>query len=182
MMAVCTTAALSEASLANGFCAGLIPVNVDQPRSIIAVGTSNFLTLERGTGSVLFGEDLNGDGIPETLRKLVSVAGLNHGLAVTATHLYASTDTEVYRWPYNTTTNTLVGGLENVIFNMNADGNGGAPSGHKTRTLAIKNDELYVSVGSNQNIDKDSFRARIRRFNIGNPALFPFGKANARAI
>ena len=59
--------ALSEASLPVGFCAGELPLTVQQPRSIIAVGPTDFLTLERGTGSVLVGEDLDGDGIPESL-------------------------------------------------------------------------------------------------------------------
>ena len=53
---------------------------------------------------------------------------------------------------------------------------GGAPQGHRTRTLAISRNEttLYVSVGSNANIDPDSYRSRIRRFPITNETLFPF--------
>lgn len=186
-MSVCTTAPLSEAYLATGFCAGIIPVAVQQPRSIVACSVvsnssnnnaADFLTLERGTGSVLVGEDLDGDGIPESVRTLVTVAGLNHGLAVTSTHVYASSSTRVYRWPYNPATKTLLGDQETVIQNMNADGQGGAPFGHTTRTLAIQEavNELYVSVGSNANVDPDSFRARIRRFKIDDPTLFPFGE------
>jgi glucose/arabinose dehydrogenase len=179
MISACTAAALSEASLASGFCAGLVPVTVEQPRSIVAVGTSNFLTLERGSGSVLFGEDRNGDGIPETLRTVVSVPGLNHGLAFTSTHLYASTATDVYRWPYDTTSHTITGSQETVVNNIHADGKPGAPFAHKTRTLVIKDgsNELYVSVGSGNNVDPDSFRARIRRFQVDNSTLFPFGKS-----
>ena len=101
---LCATYPLSEASLLSGFCAGVLPLTtttgVPGFRSIVAVGPTDFLTLDRATGSVWVGEDLDGDGIPETLRTLVSAAGLNHGLAVTTTHLYASTATQVYRWPY----------------------------------------------------------------------------------
>jgi len=180
MASLCAIAPLAEASLAAGFCAGVVPVEIDQARSIVAVGVSDFVTLERGTGSVLLVEDLDGDddGIPEwSIRTLVSSAsGLNHGLAVTTTHLYASRDTEVYRWPYDPITRSITAGdRETVIENISADGQGGAPGGHTTRTLAFHEatSELYVSVGSNKNIDPDSYRSRIRRFVINNDTLFP---------
>jgi glucose/arabinose dehydrogenase len=52
-----------------------------------------------------------------------------------------------------------------IIKNIHADGNGGAPKGHWTRTLIFdKKGRLYVAVGSNNNIDPDSYRSRIRRF------------------
>jgi glucose/arabinose dehydrogenase len=178
IMSVCTAFPYKEALLPNGFCAGILPVTVGQARSIISVGSSDFLVLERATGSILVAEDLDRDGIPESTRTVVAVDGLNHGLAVTSTHLYASTDTEVYRWSYNATTHEIVpDSTEIVVQNMNADGKGGAPFGHTTRTLAIQEatSELYVSVGSGGNIDLDSYRARIRRFKIDNVTIFPFG-------
>jgi glucose/arabinose dehydrogenase len=177
-MSVCTAFPYREALLPSGFCAGVLPVTVGQARSIIAVGPSEFLVLERATGSVLVAQDLDRDGIPESTRTVVAVDGLNHGLAVTSTHLYASTDTEVYRWSYDTSSHEIGSdAAEIVVYNMNADGRGGAPFGHTTRTLAIQEatNELYVSVGSGGNIDLDSFRARIRRFKIDNETLFPFG-------
>jgi glucose/arabinose dehydrogenase len=69
----------------------------------------------------------------------------------------------------------VTGAMEIVIDNINADGRGGAPFGHTTRTLAITKDEmtLYVSVGSDDNIDPDSFRSRIRRFSLADPSVFP---------
>jgi len=55
---------------------------------------------------------------------------------------------------------------------MDADGKGGAPSGHRTRTLAFDSSgRLYVSIGSADNVDEDSFRARIRRFDLNNVTL-----------
>ena len=50
---------------------------------------------------------------------------------------------------------------------MNADGQGGAPRGHTTRTLVFdKTGRLYVSIGSNRNVDENSYRSRIRRFTL----------------
>lgn len=184
MMSVCTTAALSEAFVASGFCAGALPIEIQQPRTIISLGATDYLALERATNSVVLGEDLNGDGIPESIRTLVSLPGLTHGLALSSTHLYASKSTEVYRWPFNATTKAIaLDAQETVIQNMNANGQGGAPFGHTTRSLAVKEGssngttglELYVSVGSNENVDPDSFRARIRRFPLDDPTKFPIG-------
>eukprot|EP01079_Euglenida_sp_SAG-EU17-18_P004105 gene4105-748_t len=58
-----------------------------------------------------------------------------------------------------------------VIKNMAADGRGGAPLGHTTRTVAVDPSglHLYVSIGSAGNIDIDSYRSRIRRFDLSVP-------------
>ena len=139
-------------------------------RSIVAVGPTDFLTLDQASGSVWVGEDLDGDGIPETLRTLVSAIGLNHGLAVTTTHVYASTPTQVYRWPYDPASKTAnADGQEVVIQNIDSGGN------HVTRNLAINQaaDTIYVSVGSFNNVDSDSSRARIRSFSLLDSGQFP---------
>ena len=162
-------------------CAYQLPIEVDQARSVVSVGASDFLALERGSNSVVYSWDSDGDGVADTRKVLASAPALNHGLAIQGDHLYASSGGFVYRWPLmneneslasNSTTfvfdaTTTVGESEVVIDNINADGNGGAPFGHTTRTLAFDGQgRLYVSVGSNDNIDPDSFRSRIRRFTI----------------
>jgi len=124
-MSVCETSPLIGAALLDGFCAGELPLSVQEARSIVSTGgPTDFLTLERGTGSVLVGEDLDGDGIPESFRTLVKVDELNHGLAISTTHLYASTPTQVFRWPYDPESKTVTNNeTELVIENINADGN-----------------------------------------------------------
>lgn len=78
----------------------------------------------------------------------------------------------------------MVGEREVVIENINADGRGGAPFGHTTRTLVIDkaSNTLYVSVGSYSNIDVDSFRSRIRRFSLNDSSLFPFDFMNGEVF
>ncbi|KAI8905949.1 soluble quino protein glucose/sorbosone dehydrogenase, partial [Gorgonomyces haynaldii] len=90
---------------------------------------------------------------------------LNHGMALSRGYLYASSDTTVYRWPYVDGSRTLIQApAEMVVHNISASGKGGAPFGHFTRTLAFSPDHmLYVSVGSLNNVDNDSYRARVRR-------------------
>ena len=178
-MSLCQGAnALAEAWTAIGFCAGTVPVALDVPRAVEAIGTSptDFITLERGTGSVVIVEDLDLDGIPESYRPLVSLQGLNHGFTFSSTHLYASTKSDVYRWEYNFDIKNVTSVEERVITNIDFDGES-IPSGsnHNTRTLAWKADTntLYVQVGSSENIDPTSYRARIRRFPISNTTAFP---------
>lgn len=67
----CSLAPLADALLPTGFCAGILPVDLSQPRSIVAAVSSgdrnaDFLALERGTWSVVAVRDMDGDGIPET--------------------------------------------------------------------------------------------------------------------
>jgi glucose/arabinose dehydrogenase len=103
---------------------------------------------------------------------VASAPDLSHGIELSGGYLYASTPTTVYRWRYRTGQTTLATAqaAQEVIVGMDryASGELGAPDGHSTRTLAF--DEvgtwLYVSIGSEGNVDADSHRARIRRFNI----------------
>jgi glucose/arabinose dehydrogenase len=157
---------LPEATLEAGFCAHVIPVEFDRPRSILATGNSDFLVLDRGTSSVLHVFDTNDDGLPDS-RVNVGASGGNHGLAYWEGHVYISSDTTVWRWKYELGSSSVESDAETVIFNMNADGNGGAPQGHTTRTLAFDGKgRLFISVGSNKNVDADSHRSRIRRFDL----------------
>jgi glucose/arabinose dehydrogenase len=84
--------------------------------------------------------------------------GLNHGIELAGGYLYASSTTNVYRWPY---VDGTAGDAEEVIVGMQS-------GGHFTRTLAFDADGkwLYVSIGSLNNADSDSSRSRIRRFDM----------------
>jgi len=108
---------------------------------------------------------------------IISRNNLNHGLAVSSNYLYASESTTVYRWPYDPATKSVTdsNNPQIGINNINADGQGGAPFGHTTRTLVLSRDGtvLYVSVGSNENIDADSVRSRIRYFPVDDSDAFP---------
>jgi glucose/arabinose dehydrogenase len=162
---VCT--ALSNAVVEAGFCAYELPIEVLKPRSVVSIGISDSLVLERTTQSVIHLFDTDGDLVADSKRTLVSVSSLNHGLAIQNGYIYASSDTTVYRWSYSGDYFDTIGVEEIVVNNINADGQGGAPQGHRTRTLAFDDlGRLYISVGSNGNVDADSHRSRIRRFDI----------------
>ena len=136
---------------------------------MLIVESGDLLVVERGgvsCVSVFWDDDGDGmSGADERACIASSAAGLNHGLAVSSGYLFASSDTTIFRWPFAGTERADLGPHTVVVQNINADGNGGAPRGHTTRTLVFDNGGvLYVSVGSYSNVDADSYRSRIRRF------------------
>lgn len=161
-----TVCSLANAVLSPGFCAYQLPFTVGGARTVLAVGTSDILVLERWISSVALFFDSDNDGIPDTRKVVASAPSLNHGLALNDGYIYASSHTTVYRWSY-LDFSSVAGEAEIVIENIDADGKGGAPQGHTTRTLAFDDTgRLYISVGSGYNVDPNSFRSRIRRFDL----------------
>jgi glucose/arabinose dehydrogenase len=121
-------------------------------------------------GSVIALFDDNDDGVSDAAERstFATAPSLNHGLAVTATHVYASSTTTVYRWPYTSGDRTASGPMETVVAGIES-------GGHATRTLVIdSHDRLYVSIGSAGNVDvppgpmlPPATRAQIRRYDLG---------------
>ena len=173
-MTACLGLSLEGAALAEGFCAFEYPVQVAGARMIHTVGASDAVILERGIGSVTLLQDLNRDGVPETKRILASAPSLNHGLALRDGYIYASSDTTLYRWQYTGYFDIVDAEPVVIINNINPDGRGGAPQGHRTRTPIFDDSgRLYLSIGSVGNVDPDSFRSRIRRFDISDETTYP---------
>ena len=150
-----------EAWLQPNFCSSRFIDGLSRPRGLhIDQSTDEILLVERGTSRVVQLVRSNDDignvmaiPIPNT-----EGLGLNHGIELAGGYLYASSMTTVFRWPYS---NGMTGDTEEVIVGME-------PGGHFTRTLAFDADGkwLYVSIGSKNNVDIDSFRSRIRRFDM----------------
>jgi glucose/arabinose dehydrogenase len=177
---VCGPAPLPEAVLAPGFCSFELPVNnVGRLRSLLTLGPSSAIALERVSASVVYLSDQNGDDIIDSKSTVVAANNdrLTHGIALFDGYLYASSSDKVYRWIYQNEASLAAGQVgqeEVVIFNMNDNGRGQTPGGHTTRTLIFdESGRLYVSVGSDQNVDPDSFRSRIRRFELSGAEALP---------
>jgi glucose/arabinose dehydrogenase len=126
-----------------------------------------FVATNNGQIVVLF--DSDGDGLSGATERatFVAVPGGNHGIALTATHLYASSDTTVYRWSYTTGQRVAAGAGETVVHGIEG-------GGHSTRTLVIDSKQrLYVSIGSASNVDAppapdtpSATRAVLRRYDL----------------
>jgi len=128
-----------------------------------------------GGGQIVVLFDTDGNGISDANERstFAAVPGGNHGVAITATHVYASSPTTVYRWPYASGDRVATGAMETVL-------DGIPSSGHATRTLLVDaQNRLYVSIGSYSNIDApmgpttpSPGRAVIRRYGL---AAIPAG-------
>jgi glucose/arabinose dehydrogenase len=167
--ATCPTA-LPNAAMATGFCVSVFRSGIQKPRGLEVSPEGDILVVERGTSppQIVLLHDDDGDKVSEGKVVLVKQDGLNHGIAFFGGFLYASSSTTVFRWPYTPGSRAAIStAAETVVHSMNADGQGGAPEGHKTRTIAFDSEgKLYVSIGSAGNVDSDSYRSRIRRFTL----------------
>ncbi len=172
MSVACALFALANATLPQSFCAQTLPVTVDGIRGMVSLGSNSLLAVETSTSSVIRLVDTNHDGLPDSRTPVATASGLNHGLALNGGYLYASSSSTVYRWAYSSTTPLPLTNASVVVQNINDGSNGVAiDTDHETRTLAFDaSGRLYISVGSTSNVDSNSFRARIRRFNISSAA------------
>ncbi len=181
-----TSSVLDGAVFAAGFNASVLVGGGVGWRSILSFPNGQLLVVTRCTTTdaeiqpskdivALFDDDLDGSIDRRAVVVRVTTAQLTHSLAHHGEHLYASSDTTIYRWRYSPGGSVDVTSTEEVfVSNMNHDGSGGAPMGHWTRTIAIdaRGEFMYISVGSAGNVDADSHRSRIRRipFNDGSVA------------
>jgi glucose/arabinose dehydrogenase len=150
------------------FCMIRYASNVTNARDLLFAPNGDLFVAGGGDVKVLY--DSNGDGLSGANERstFTAVPEGNHGVALTATHLYASSTTTVYRWTYTSGQRTATGNAETVV-------SGIGTGGHSTRTLLIDSqNRLYVSIGSAGNLDSATgttppqSRALIRRYDLGN--------------
>jgi len=151
--------------------------NIGGARGLLVDAEGDLLVVSQGSSRITaVYETDNGDGTVDVVQTLIvngNGLGLNHGIAFSDGWLYASSSTKVYRWPYTPGQRKEVTAQAETVIQ-------GIPNGgHSTRTMVFDSQKnLYVSVGSNANIDQDSSRARIRRFSLSNsfPIEFSTGE------
>lgn len=151
-------AAIDNAWVPDGFVAWEWASNLQEPRGIIIDPEGMVLVAEEGNVVALWDIDANGVSDEQERVTIATAPGLNHGIALSGGYLYASSASTVYRWLYDAPREDL-GTAAEVITEI-------PTGGHSTRTLLFDNEYLYVSVGSEANVDPDSSRAQIRRFPI----------------
>jgi len=150
---------LPNAWVPTGYCASIWTSGLSRPRGIVTAENGDILVVEAGASyiSVLWDDE-------GTIQKavLASASGLNHAIAIQGPYLYASSATTVFRWMYTAGDRSNLGSPQTVI-------NSVACCGHTTRTIAFDQAGLlYLSVGSQSNVDPDSSHANIRRFVVTN--------------
>jgi glucose/arabinose dehydrogenase len=154
------------------YCVHVFAAGVDHARQM-AFAPNGDLFVNTGNVTVVFDDDGNGTSSETERATFATAPWLNHGIAFSrdGNHVYASSPTTVYRWRYTTGARQAAGAAEVVVANV-------PEGGHGTRTLVFDSrGRLYVSVGSETNVDVDpalvQTRAQIRRFAI--PDALPVG-------
>jgi glucose/arabinose dehydrogenase len=113
-----------------------------------------------------------------TATVLANAVGLTHGLAVSDTHVYATTSAAVYRWEYSKGRRDNLGEPELIVQNIPTVAN---QSLH-TRSVLVTKDLLYVSIGAEQNVDPDLGRAAIVTFPISSNTTLPFNWTDGTVV
>lgn len=131
--------------------------------------------LVESSGSIVVNADRDRNGVIDSSESTTYVAGglsLNHGLAISPDghFVYASSDSTIYRWSYQSGDLTARGDAEVVVHDIPA-------GGHSSRTLVFDAaGRLYVNVGSVADVDEEAdlvLRSQIRRFVV--PAALATG-------
>ena len=153
--------------------------NLTGARQLAVAPNGDIFVMSGGQIVVLL--DTNSDGVSDASERTVfaAVPQGNHGLAITSTHVYASSATTVYRWPYASGDHVATGAMETVVSGIEG-------GGHSTRTVIVDaQNRLYVSAGSAGNVDTppdpntpSPTRAVIRRYAL---ASMPAGGYPATA-
>ncbi len=138
--------------------------NVGFPRGMAFAPNGDLFVNAGGGVIVLYDDDGNGISDPSERAVFGSISGLSHGIAFSpdGQYLYASSATDVFRWPYVSGDRVARGPAVRVVSGM-------SPGGHTTRTLLVDSiGRLYVSIGSLGNLAVDpelrTTRSQIRRF------------------
>ncbi|KAI9148279.1 putative glycine dehydrogenase (decarboxylating) [Paramyrothecium foliicola] len=157
---------------ADGWSHRLVASGLSSPRSILFDSEGGLIVVEQGTGIVHLALEDQGRTCLRVSRQttLIEDEGLNHGLALSedGRTLYASTQSDVYSWPYDPSGPSLNSDSRRTL--VNNMGN----RGHTTRTLMLSRqnpDILLVSLGSGSNQDVEALNittgiSQIRSFNI----------------
>jgi glucose/arabinose dehydrogenase len=165
-----STALVSAWTADSHFCLIRYATGIPRARQI-AFAPDGDLFVATAAGQVVVLFDADGDGVSSTDERssFASVTGGNHGLAVTPTHVYASSASTVFRWSYSPGQRIAMGAAETVVRGM-------PTGGHDARTLLVDgSNRLYVNIGSAGNVDAPvgpmippSNRALIVRFDLTN--------------
>ncbi|KAG8832710.1 hypothetical protein FRC17_000856 [Serendipita sp. 399] len=140
----------------------VIANGLQKPRGI-RWANNTLLIIDSGVGLLALVEGGNGtcDG-GWTKSVLVNNPEFNHGLAVRGNSIYATTVENLFRYTWNPQTRD-VSQAETLIRGMNLADN------HKTRTIEVTGQFVYISGGSSTNLEAESAdpahgTAQVRRF------------------
>jgi len=165
------------------FVAQLYIPNIPRPRHMILDPAGDVLVTSATMSRVTAIRETNHGNGTVTVTTTIIVTGtglgLNHGIAYFNGFLYASSPTQVFRWPYTpgqfhavnaAAVQIVINGIPNV-------------QGHSTRSLLFDSQgRLYVTIGTQTNATPSPHRSRILRFNLALIQFLPIPFGNGEII
>jgi glucose/arabinose dehydrogenase len=150
--------------------------NITRPRHMVLDAAGDVLVTSATQSRVTaIRETPNANGtVTVTTTIIIDGAGLglNHGIAISGGWLYASSATQVFRWPYTAGSFSLISqALRQLVIQ-------GIPAvqGHTTRSLLFDpQGRLYVTIGTQTNATPSPHRSRILRFTVTGALPIAFG-------
>lgn len=153
----------------SGYNLSIYTANLNGPRVLTTDPNGNILVSEPSAGKII---EVNGNA------QTVVASGLNlpHGLAFSGTKLYVAETDGVSVWDYDT--KSFKATNKQKIIDIPGGGE------HFTRTLLIKDNKLYVSIGSDCNAcsESDPRRAAIWRSNLDGSQFSSFSSGLRNAV
>lgn len=153
-----------------------------RPRGMAFAANGDLFVVDGDGITVLFDADGDGASGPTERTRFADVPGANHGIAFSpdGAFLYATTPTEVLRWPYARGQRFTTVAYTQVVTGM-------PPGGHAARAIVFGPDgRLYVDVGSGGNVDQSpadlALRSMIRRFVVPAALTAPMAYASGEVI
>ncbi|KAG6554811.1 hypothetical protein Mapa_003394 [Marchantia paleacea] len=137
--------------------------NVSQPRGLVIDEAGDVLVVLRRQGIVALWEEADGRVNRTWIVHNDQSSQLTHGITIYGRHVYASSNNTVWRWRYSAGQRREAFPQQVVV--RDVQGNL-TRSNHKTLTLAAAFGTLYVSIGTPKDHISDSYRARVRSFDL----------------
>lgn len=164
-----------------GFTVNVYAENLDRPRWLALTPSGDVLVTETRQNQIRLLRDTNGDGVADVNKIFASSEnGLNipFGMAFAEDSFFLGNTDAVMRFPYTKGQQQITGNGEKI-----ADLPGGGYNQHWTRNVvaAPNGDKLYVSVGSQSNVDEEPLpRASVQVMNLdgSNQQTFASGLRN----
>ena len=154
------TGIAAQLTTAPGFEISLYADNVPQARFMRLTNGGDLLVSSPRTGQILLLRDSDGDGLAEPAITLLDNLNLPHGLDLHNGWLYIAEPEAFGRIRFDQATGAVSGDYQRLVTDLPYDG------GHYTRTLRVKDDRLYLSIGSSCNVcrEKDPRLAAITSY------------------
>ncbi|MGH1370785.1 MAG: PQQ-dependent sugar dehydrogenase [Cellvibrionaceae bacterium] len=159
----------SRFELPEGFSIGQYATGLKKVRMLEFTRRGDLIASQPRDGKVLLLKaDDNQDGRSDDTLVLMEQLKRPHGLELHGDWLYIAESHAIGRIKFNHDTGTVEGTYSQIITGLTDDGN------HWSKSIRIKDDYLYVSMGSTCNVceEADKRRATIMRFDLdGNNAM-----------